>query len=318
VPTQRREKTSSVLKQTPEIYYNWVASNYSLRGVAASLTHENNLALSTPQHYELGLFRMQRAGQWERMEPVLRFVEEKASFPATEKMYGFFLMALLKKQQYQRITQFFNEEIRGKQELMSPQNINIYLLSLAREGQVNTLLSDLSELQEQGFVPSEYTYHAIVEGHMIARQYKEASKAVMQMKEQGVEPTVQTYTIMVDWYARHDMPGRAEKTIERMRQEGLTPNTVTYTALIHGLSINKKHVEGFEWIRKLYDQNLAQPNLRTYTTLIRSFDESRQFGYVLRLWKMLQEDEKIEVPKMTHNWIQKIIRKAGVSLTEVL
>ena len=30
----RNAKTSSVLKQTPEIYYNWIGSAYSMKGVA--------------------------------------------------------------------------------------------------------------------------------------------------------------------------------------------------------------------------------------------------------------------------------------------
>ena len=50
--------------------------------------------------------------------------------------------------------------------------------------------------------------------------------------------------------------------------------------------------------------------------LAKTFNETRQYGYVIRLWKMLQNDENIEISTMNKNFFTKIIKKAGTSLSD--
>ena len=256
---------------------------------------------------------MQKAGQWERMEPILEFVRKETPFSPTEKMQGFLLMAYLKKGEYDSIISSF-ESFKEERE-MTKISWNIYLSALGKRGEISKLRDAFDNLSSLGFTPDEYSYHALIEGYMISRQYKQALETLDTMKANNVQPTSQTYTILVHWYAQYNNIPEAISMIKKMKKDGLDPTVYTHTALIHGMCANKKQLEGFEWLKQLYKDGF-QPNIRAYTSLAKTFNETRQYGYVIRLWKMLQNDENIEISTMNKNFFTKIIKKAGTSLSD--
>lgn len=249
------------------------------------------------------------------MEKVVDFVEKEAPFQPNEKMYGFLLMAYSQKKEYEKVVSKFNA-IKSESNLLSVINWNICLLSLAKMNKPDELLNEYEDFKKSGLEPSEHTFHAVIEGLMIGKQFDKAVSFVQEMKNFNIQPTPRTYTIIVNWYARYKEFEKANQIINQMKEDGIEPTEVTYTGLIRGYVLHDEQLEGFKLLKGIYDNPNLRPNLYSYTTLISKFNETKQYGYVIRLWKMLQDDTTITVPTAVRNYILKIIDKAGISLSD--
>ncbi|XP_031486748.1 pentatricopeptide repeat-containing protein At3g06430, chloroplastic [Nymphaea colorata] len=123
-------------------------------------------------------------------------------------------------------------------------------------------------------------------------QWQEALEVFQMLKEQPFyEPKAGTYMKLFVLLGKFGQPYRALELFDEMVEEGCEPTTELYTALLSGYCRSNLLDDAFSVLDKMKSLPLCQPDVFTYSTLIKACVEASEFGLVDSLFKEMSERE---------------------------
>ncbi|CAN6470385.1 unnamed protein product [Victoria cruziana] len=125
-------------------------------------------------------------------------------------------------------------------------------------------------------------------------QWQEALEVFQVLKEQPFyEPKAGTYMKLFVLLGKFGQPYRALELFDEMVEEGCEPTTELYTALLSAYCRSNILDDAFAVLNKMKTLPLCQPDVFTYSTLIKACVEASEFGLVHSLFKEMSEREII-------------------------
>jgi len=142
------------------------------------------------------------------------------------------------------------------------------------------------------------TYNTLLKGYAKRGDVDECFKLYELMRSRGVAASQVTYGILLDCCINNNQVDKASMVFDLLKADGCPMNTVLYTTLIKGLAREQKVDEAMEVFKQMQNETEIQPDLITFSILLRAnFDVGRLeagLGLVELMQKMgVQPDEVI-------------------------
>ncbi|KAG9443345.1 hypothetical protein H6P81_014685 [Aristolochia fimbriata] len=109
----------------------------------------------------------------------------------------------------------------------------------------------LNEMLQRGLSPSIRTYHAFL---AIVRTPEEAFEMIDKMKETGCPFAHDSYIMLIRKFCRWRQHENVHKIWTQMQRNGLSPDRSSYIVLIHGLFLNGKLDEAFNYYQEMKEK----------------------------------------------------------------
>lgn len=122
------------------------------------------------------------------------------------------------------------------------------------------------------------------------KQWIQALEVFEMLKEQSFyKPKEGTYMKLLVLLGKAGQPERARQLFDTMLQEGLEPTSELYTALLAAYSRSNKLDEAFSVLREMVALPRCQPDVYTYSILIKACVDDHQFEMVESLYDQMAE-----------------------------
>ncbi|XP_042398110.1 pentatricopeptide repeat-containing protein At3g06430, chloroplastic-like isoform X2 [Zingiber officinale] len=143
------------------------------------------------------------------------------------------------------------------------------------------------------------------------RQWQEALKVFDMLKEQPFySPKEGTYMKLLILLGKSGQAIRAHQLFDDMMEEGCQPNPELYTALLAAYCRSNLLDEAFSILEKMKTLPLCQPDVYTYSTLLKACTEASRFDLVDSLYQDMSE-RMISPNTVTQNIVLSGYGKAG-------
>ncbi|XP_042407913.1 pentatricopeptide repeat-containing protein At3g06430, chloroplastic-like [Zingiber officinale] len=143
------------------------------------------------------------------------------------------------------------------------------------------------------------------------RQWQEALKVFDMLKEQPFySPKEGTYMKLLILLGKSGQAIRAHELFDDMTEEGCQPNPELYTALLAAYCRSNLLDEAFSILEKMKTLPLCQPDVYTYSTLLKACTEASRFDLVDSLYQDMSE-RMISPNTVTQNIVLSGYGKAG-------
>ncbi|XAR49750.1 hypothetical protein NMG60_11033041 [Bertholletia excelsa] len=143
------------------------------------------------------------------------------------------------------------------------------------------------------------------------KQWLQALEVFEMLKEQPFyEPKEGTYMKLLVLLGKSGQPKRAHQLFDTMLEDGLEPTTELYTALLAAYCRSNLIDEAFSILDKMKALPLCQPDVYTYSTLIKACVDACQFELVESLYEQMAE-RLITPNTVTQNIVLSGYGKAG-------
>lgn len=144
------------------------------------------------------------------------------------------------------------------------------------------------------------------------RQWEEALEVFEMLKEQVFyHPKEGTYMKLLILLGKSRQAIRAHKLFDTMVEEGIEPTAELYTALLAAYCRSDLLDEAFSVLARMKTQPLCQPDVFTYSTLLKACVEGSRFDLVDSLYKEMS-DRMISPNTVTQNTVLGGYGKAGM------
>ena len=246
-------------------------------------------------------------------------MKKESDVQPDEKCYGFLLMAYHSNKQYHEIV----NTVEHIEEENIRNNIFIrvqYMNALAKLGKYQDIEKEWNNILNEKIEFDSSALHAVLEGYANAGKFAEATELLENMQSKySIAPDVRTYTILISGYANRGLKDDAIRVLNEMKEKNIQPNPVTYSALIAGLAKTGNPELGFFWLEKMEEEGVKPP-LPAFKSLISRFVQTKQYGYIIRMNRILERLEKEKTlifDKNTKNYLNSIISTSGVALNDI-
>ncbi|OAY62578.1 Pentatricopeptide repeat-containing protein, chloroplastic [Ananas comosus] len=143
------------------------------------------------------------------------------------------------------------------------------------------------------------------------RQWEDALEVFEMLREQPFyHPKEGTYMKLLILLGKSGQPARAQQLFDSMIEEGLQPTSGLYTALLAAYSRNDLLDEAYQVLNTMKTLPLCQPDVYTYSTLIKACVDALRFDLVDSLYKEMDE-RSIHPNTVTQNIVLSGYGKAG-------
>ncbi|XXG74090.1 hypothetical protein AAC387_Pa07g2899 [Persea americana] len=143
------------------------------------------------------------------------------------------------------------------------------------------------------------------------KQWEAALEVFGMLKEQPFyQPKEGTYMKLLVLLGKCGQPKRAHELFDEMVEEGIEPTAALYTALLAGYCRNNLLDEAFAVLDKMKTLPLCQPDVFTYSTLLKACVEMSRFELVDTLFQEMSE-RLITPSTVTQNIVLGGYGKAG-------
>ncbi|XP_021756982.1 pentatricopeptide repeat-containing protein At3g06430, chloroplastic-like [Chenopodium quinoa] len=146
---------------------------------------------------------------------------------------------------------------------------------------------------------------------ILKKQWLQALQVFEMLREQSFyQPKEGTYMKLLVLLGKSGQPRRAQELFDTMIEEGLEPTVELYTALLAAYCRSFLIDEAFAILNKMKELPLCQPDVFTYSTLIKACIDATEFDLVESLYKEMN-DRGITPNTVTQNIILGGYGKAG-------
>ncbi|XP_058075913.1 pentatricopeptide repeat-containing protein At3g06430, chloroplastic [Magnolia sinica] len=143
------------------------------------------------------------------------------------------------------------------------------------------------------------------------KQWEDALEVFEMLREQPFYlPREGTYMKLLVLLGRSGQPYRAHKLFDTMVEEGCEPNAALYTALLAAYCRNNLLEDAFAVLNHMKTLPLCQPDVFTYSTLLKACVEASRFELVNTLFQEMA-DRQITPNTVTQNIVLGGYGKAG-------
>lgn len=146
---------------------------------------------------------------------------------------------------------------------------------------------------------------------ILKKQWLQALQVFEMLREQSFyQPKEGTYMKLLVLLGKSGQPQRAQELFDTMIEEGLEPTSELYTALLAAYCRSYLIDEAFLILAKMKELPLCQPDVFTYSTLIKACIDASRFDLVESLYKEM-DDRGIVPNTVTQNIVLSGYGKAG-------
>ncbi|PNT16681.1 hypothetical protein POPTR_010G153900v4 [Populus trichocarpa] len=125
---------------------------------------------------------------------------------------------------------------------------------------------------------------------VLKKQWLQAIQVFEMLKEQPFyQPKEATYMKLLVLLGRCGQPQRAHQLFDEMVEEGIEPTTELYTALLAAYCRNNLIDEGFSIINQMKSLPRCQPDVYTYSTLLKACVDASRFELIDTLYQEMDE-----------------------------
>ncbi|CAN6209160.1 unnamed protein product [Urochloa humidicola] len=144
-----------------------------------------------------------------------------------------------------------------------------------------------------------------------SKNWKEALQVFEMLKEQPFyHPKEGTYMKLIVLLGRSGQAARAHQLFDEMRQQGCEPTAELYTALIGAYCRSSLLDEALQLLTEMKASPLCQPDVYTYSTIIKACVDATRFDLVDAMYKDMAE-RLISPNTVTQNIVLSGYGKAG-------
>ncbi|KAL3581930.1 hypothetical protein D5086_016262 [Populus alba] len=147
---------------------------------------------------------------------------------------------------------------------------------------------------------------------VLKKQWLQALQMFEMLKEQPFyQPKEATYMKLLVLLGRCGQPQRAHQIFDEMIEEGIEPTSEFYTALLAAYCRNNLIEEGFSIINQMKTVPRCQPDVYTYSTLLKACVDASRFELIDILYQEM--DERLTSPNtVTQNIVLSGYGKVGM------
>lgn len=150
---------------------------------------------------------------------------------------------------------------------------------LAKEGDVETALLALEDMEDEGLAPSIITFNGLINGACSTRDLEQARRWLQDAKDRGLKPNVRTYTPLVNAYQRQGDVENAVDVLATMMEDGVEANSVAWHGVMGACGNAKDGVWATVVLRRMAELQVPL-HQRTYRVLEKAL--GTQQAYKLR------------------------------------
>ncbi|XP_057753185.1 pentatricopeptide repeat-containing protein At3g06430, chloroplastic [Arachis stenosperma] len=148
--------------------------------------------------------------------------------------------------------------------------------------------------------------------HIDKKQWLQALEVFDMLKEHSFyEPKEGTYMKLIVLLGKSGQPDRARQLFETMIKEGCNPTSELYTALLAAYCRSNLIDEAFSILNEMKNLPLCQPDVFTYSTLIKACMDALKFDMVELLYEEMAE-RNITPNTVTQNIVLSGYGRAGM------
>jgi pentatricopeptide repeat protein len=204
------------------------------------------------------------------------------------------------------------------------------------------------DMKEQAIKPSIITYSIMIKGCGLIYNYDKAVELFREMKSLHIKPNDIIYGCLLNCAVRCSKIDKMSEIYANLKEDGIVPNTIIYTTLLKGYNRLKLWDNAFELFdsipkdstisiatynaildvcvesknfKKLFSiyeeikaksesENSIQPNIITYSTVIKGFSKSGDLNKVKQLYSFLK-DNNYELDEVLFNTVADSFARAG-------
>lgn len=159
-------------------------------------------------------------------------------------------------------------------------------VSADRIGEARKLLDEMQHVEG---VTDVITYNTLMKGYAKSGKMDECFKLFELMQERGLPPTQVSHGILLDGCISNGLIDRAASVFDAMCKDGCTMNTVLYTTLIKGFARESKVDEAMRVFNQLEADANTQPDLITFSILIKANCDVGRIQKSLELLESMKE-----------------------------
>ncbi|KAK1281651.1 putative pentatricopeptide repeat-containing protein [Acorus calamus] len=187
---------------------------------------------------------------------------------------------------------------------------NTVLHVLVRERMVEVAVGVFNQMVMSGSHPNRSTFDILIDGLCKFGRFGGAITLFNEMFERGVFPSTTTYTVVLSALFRAGRVDDALSLVGAMRSNGVGLNSVTWSVVLNGFCKLGRIDEALE-LGLLFKRDGHDLGVFNYSCLIDGLFRRGRFGEAVGLYKVMLEEEKVELNHVLYGVMIKWFSKAG-------
>eukprot|EP00252_Welwitschia_mirabilis_P005747 TRINITY_DN1630_c0_g1_i1.p1 TRINITY_DN1630_c0_g1~~TRINITY_DN1630_c0_g1_i1.p1 ORF type:complete len:667 (-),score=127.08 TRINITY_DN1630_c0_g1_i1:216-2216(-) len=182
------------------------------------------------------------------------------------------------------------------------------------KGEIDQVFKILRKMQENDKAdcqPDEITYTTAISSFVRMGLMDEAHLLIRQMAEENVPANLVTYNVLLSGYCSTFQMEKASNLMKEMKDLGLGPDVVSYNILVNGY-VNMGDFAGSLLCFNQMRASGIHPSHVSYTTLMKAFAKNNQPKLAEKVFKEMQNDEKVAADSAAWNMLIQSYCDAGL------
>ncbi|KAF8407698.1 hypothetical protein HHK36_006833 [Tetracentron sinense] len=163
-------------------------------------------------------------------------------------------------------------------------NYGIVINAYCKSRKYDEAIELFHEMEAKNCKPSPHIYCTLINGLGSEKRLNEALEFFERSKASGFVPEIPTYNAVVGSYCWSMRLYDAYRVVDEMRKCGIGPNSRTYDIILHHLIKARRTKEAYSVFQRMCGEPGCEPNLSTYTIIVRMFCNEERLDMALRVW----------------------------------
>lgn len=134
-------------------------------------------------------------------------------------------------------------------------------------------------------------YNKLIQENAVRKQPLVAEKLYSQMISHRITPTIYTISALLNAYLRGHMKHKIDNVIAELRVHNIQPNVVTYTTLIKGYGDFLDIKSAYRTFKRMEGEGI-QPTTRTYNALLRACLKTGSYDLAKTIYGLMAIEDK--------------------------
>ncbi|KAG1363364.1 pentatricopeptide repeat-containing protein, mitochondrial [Cocos nucifera] len=157
--------------------------------------------------------------------------------------------------------------------------------ALCKAGRVEEAVNVVRDMRSNGCPPTSFIYSVLVHTYGVERRIEDAVDTFLKMEKNGIKPDVAVYNALISAFCRVNRFENAFRVLGDMEDKGIPPNSRTCNIILSSLISLGKNDEAYRVFRQMIKH--CEPDLDTYTMMIKMFCENDRLEMALKVWKYM-------------------------------
>ncbi|XP_010258487.1 PREDICTED: pentatricopeptide repeat-containing protein At1g77360, mitochondrial [Nelumbo nucifera] len=157
---------------------------------------------------------------------------------------------------------------------------------LCKAGRVDEAIGIVRDMDARGCRPTSFIYSVLVHTYGIENRIGDAIDMFLEMERNGVMADVVVYNALIGAFCKVQRFRNVFRVLDDMDHKGVLPNARTYNIILTSLIDRGENDEAFKIFLRMI--KVCDPDVDTYTMMIKMFCESGKLEMALKVWKYMK------------------------------